>query len=58
MTDMFTNRSDLTGLLESIQNILVSDALHKAIIEVNEKGTEAAAVTGIFLFQFVFNMNN
>lgn len=46
MNEMFTRDSKLNGLLEEDEPILISDTIHKAFIEVNEGGTESAAVTG------------
>ncbi|CAL1297717.1 unnamed protein product [Larinioides sclopetarius] len=38
--------ADFSGMTPS-KNVFVSQVIHKAIIEVNEEGSEAAAVTGI-----------
>lgn len=46
MTDMFSERADLSGLSESGQPLKVSKVIHKAFIEISEKGTEAAAASG------------
>ena len=44
----FPDRSDLSQTLESGSNdIRVSGVMQKAVIEVNEKSTEAAAVSAI-----------
>lgn len=46
MTDMFGDSANLSGLSESGQPLKVSKVIHKAFVEINEKGTEAAAATG------------
>lgn len=47
MPEMFSNGADLSGLLEAKEPLKVSDAVHKAFIEINEDGSEASAATGI-----------
>ncbi|XP_031616653.1 thyroxine-binding globulin-like [Contarinia nasturtii] len=47
--EMFTSNADLSGLLEVNEPLFVSDAVHKAVIEVNEEGSEAAAATGLVI---------
>uniref|UniRef100_A0A8B9BI62 Serpin domain-containing protein n=1 Tax=Anser brachyrhynchus TaxID=132585 RepID=A0A8B9BI62_9AVES len=48
VTDVFSNNADLSGVAEG-DRLMVSKAIHKAEVDVNENGTEAAAVTMIEL---------
>lgn len=52
---MFSGNADLKGLLESGETLSVSDIVHKATLEIDEKGAEAAAGTGIYAQEIVPN---
>ncbi|XP_041112165.1 alpha-1-antitrypsin-like isoform X2 [Polyodon spathula] len=46
ITDVFSNTADLSGISEEVK-LKVSKIVHSAAIDIDEKGTEAAAGTGI-----------
>uniref|UniRef100_A0A6P7FAL4 Antichymotrypsin-2-like isoform X8 n=1 Tax=Diabrotica virgifera virgifera TaxID=50390 RepID=A0A6P7FAL4_DIAVI len=46
---IFSDHADFTGMLKSPEPLKVSKVIHKAFIEVNEEGAEAAAATAMIM---------
>ena len=46
---LFSNDCDLSAMLKAGGDVFITNAIHKAFIVVNEKGTEASAATALFL---------
>jgi len=49
LENLFSSKANLSGLIESDEDLYVSSAIQKAFVEVNEEGAEAAAATGIIV---------
>ncbi|KAM3876312.1 antithrombin-III [Diretmus argenteus] len=59
LTDLFdSQKASLPGMLEDDgDNLYISDAFHKAFLEVNEQGSEAAAATAVVAIGRSINLN-
>jgi serpin B len=56
MHRMFADNAEFDDLLEGNQHLKVSDVVHKAFIEVNEEGAEAAGASGnLFHHVYIFS---
>jgi serpin B len=60
MTQVFGGGADFSGMVapDSHERIVLSEAFHKAYVDVNEEGTEAAAATGLVMRATAMQMMN
>lgn len=50
MRDAFNaGLADFSGMTEAIQDLFISEIIHKAFVDVSEEGTEAAAATAVMM---------
>jgi serpin B len=49
MTDAFSKKADFSGMTPDPVGLYISKVIHKAFVDVNEEGTEAAAATAVVM---------
>jgi len=49
LTSIFNNNANLSSIFNPAKQVFVKDVTHKVTMEVNEKGSKASAVTGIYI---------
>jgi serpin B len=54
MADAFGPRADFSGICASEPHVCIDEVKHKTFVEVNEQGTEAAAVTSVGMLRASF----
>ena len=47
----FSNMADLAELRKANENLVITDVVHRAFVEVNEEGTEAAGATEVVFYR-------
>jgi len=57
LKDAFTGNADFSGITEQ-EKLYISQAIHKATIEINEEGTEAAAATAVVMRKMSVMLDN
>lgn len=53
LTTLFDSSANLSSIFSPEKQVCIKDITHKVTIDVDETGSKASALTGIFLFQFL-----